>query len=48
MVGDNSVKRGHAHGEDQGMEVLRVGLLTQDTVLRALVGNIDRRFQAFE
>ena len=30
------------------MEVLRAGLLTQETILRTLVDNIDRRFQAFE
>ena len=48
MVGDNSAGSGHAHGETQGMEVLRAGLLTQETVLRGLVDSVERRFQAFE
>ena len=48
MTGDNSAESGHAHDEDQGVEVLRVGLLTQKIALRALADNIDCRFQAFE
>ena len=48
MVGGNSARRGHAHDKDEGVKVLRAGLLTQETALRALTDNIDRRFQAFE
>ena len=48
MVDDNSVKGGHAHDETQGMEVLRAGLLTQETTLRGLTYSVERRFQAFE
>ena len=48
MAGDNSIGRGHAHDEVQGMEVLRASLLTQETTLRALADSVDRRFQAFE
>ena len=48
MAGDNNAGSGHAHDGDQGVEVLRVGLLTQETTLRALTDNIDRIFQAFK
>ena len=48
MAGDNSVGSGHTHDEDQDMEVLRDGLLTQEMALRALADNIDHRFQAFK
>ena len=48
IAGDNSAESGHAYDEDQGVEVLRVRLLTQEMALRALVDNIDHRFQAFE
>ena len=48
MAGENSTGNGHAHDEDQGMEVLRASLLTQKTALRALADNINRRFQEFE
>ena len=48
MVGDNSAGHGHSHIEDQGVKVLKAGLLTQETTLRALVDNINRRFQSFE
>ena len=44
MVVDNSAGSGHAHDEDQGVEVLKASLLTQETTLRALVDNIDHRF----
>ena len=42
------MKRSYAHDEDQGVEVLRVGLLTQKTALRALADNMDRRFRAYD
>ena len=48
MAGETSARSSHAHDEDQGVEVLRASLLTQETALRALADNIDRRFQAFE
>ena len=48
MAGDNSAGSGRAHDEAQGIEVLRVGLLTQETALRALAENVDRRFQELE
>ena len=48
MVGDNSVGSGHAYDEDQGVEVLRVNLLTQETAFRALIDNMDCRFRAYE
>ena len=48
MAGDSSSGSMHAHDEAQGMEVLRAGLLTQETALRALAENVDRRFQALE
>ena len=48
MAGDNSLGSGHARDDVQGMEVLRAWLLTQETVLRALVENVDHRFQALE
>ena len=48
MAGDNSVGNSHAHNQVQGVEVLRASLLTQETTLRSLEDNIDRRFQAFE
>ena len=44
MVGDNSAGSGHAHDEDQDVKVLRLGLQTQETVLKALADNMDRRF----
>ena len=48
MADDNSVGGDHAHDEAQGMEVLRAGLLTQDTALRGLTDSVERRFQVFE
>ena len=48
MAGDNSVGSGHAHDEDQGMEVLRAGLLTQETTLKSLADRVEHIFQAFE
>ena len=48
MAGDNSSGSNHIHDEDQGVEVLRASLLTQETTLRALADNIDCRFQVFE
>ena len=48
MAGDNSSGSGHARDEAQGMEVLRFTLLTQETALRALAENVDRKFQALE
>ena len=48
MAGDNSVGSDHIHDEVQGMEVLRASLLTQETVLRALADNVDRRFHTFK
>ena len=48
MVGDNSAGSGHAHGEALVMEVLRAGLLTQETTLRGLADSVECRFQAFE
>ena len=44
MADDNSAGSGHAHDEDQGVEVLRASLLTQETALRALAESVDRRF----
>ena len=48
MVGDSSLGGSHAHDKAQGMEVLRIGLINQETTLRALVDNVDRRFLALE
>ena len=48
MVGDNSAGSVHAHDEDQGVEVLRASLLTEETTLWGLADNMDSRFQAFE
>ena len=48
MASDNSARSGHAHGEAQGMKVLRAGLLTQETTLRGLADSVERKFQAFE
>ena len=48
MAGDKSLGNGHAPDGDQGIEVLRASLLTQETALRALADNVDHRFQAFE
>ena len=48
MVGDSSSGSGHGHDEAQGMEVLRVELLTRETVLKALTENVDHKFQALE
>ena len=48
MIGDHNAGSGHAHDEDQGVEVLRADLLTQETTLRALADNMDRRFWAYE
>ena len=48
MVGDNSSGSGHARDKAQGMEVLRVGFLTQEMTLKALAESVERRFQAFE
>ena len=48
MVDDSSVGGGHAHDEARNMKVLRASLLTQETILRGLTDNMDRRFQAFE
>ena len=48
MARDNSSGSSHTHDEAQGMEVLKVGLLTQETTLRALAENVDRRFEALE
>ena len=44
----NSSGSSHAYDDVQGIEVLRVSLLTQETALRALAESVDRRFQAFE
>ena len=44
MAGDNIVGSGHAYDEDQGVEVLRAGLLTQETTLTILADNMDRKF----
>ena len=44
MAGDNSLGSGHARDDDQGMEVLRASLLTQEMTLRALANSVDRRF----
>ena len=44
MAGDSSSGSGHARDEAQGMEVLKAGLLTQETALRALAKNVDHRF----
>ena len=46
MAGDNSAGSSHAHDYDQGVEVLRAGLLTQETTLKALEDNMDHRFRA--
>ena len=48
MASDNSVGSGHAHDEAQGMEVLKAGLLTQETTLRGLAYRVERKFHAFE
>ena len=48
MAGDNYARSSHTHEEDQGVEVLRTGLLTQEMALRALADNIDRSFWAYE
>ena len=48
MARDNSSGSGHTSDKAQGMEVLRAGLLTQKTALRALAKNVDSRFQALE
>ena len=48
MASENSAGSNHAHGEAQGMEVLRASLLTQETTLRVLADSVERRFQAFE
>ena len=48
MAGDNSAWSSYAPDEDQGVKVLRAGLQTQETTLRALADNIDFRFQTFE
>ena len=48
MAGDNSTGNSHAHDEDQDVEVLRADLLTQETTLRALVDNINHKFQVYE
>ena len=48
MVGDSSLGSGHVHDEAQDMEVLKAGLLAQETELRALVEKVDRRFQVLE
>ena len=48
MAGNNSTGSGYAHDEDQGVEILRVSLLIQETALRTLAENVDRIFQAFE
>ena len=48
MADDNSVGDGHAYDEAQSIEVLRASLLTQETILRGLTDNMNRRFQTFE
>ena len=48
MVGNNNSGSGYARDETQDIEVLRTELLTQETTLRALVENVDRRFQALK
>ena len=48
MVGDSSLGSGHARDEAQGIEVLRAGLLTQETTLRTLAKNVDCIFQVLE
>ena len=44
MVGDNSSRSCHARDHDQGIEVLRASLLTQEMALRALADSVDHRF----
>ena len=48
MVNDNSASNGRARDDVQGMEFLRVNLLTQEMALRTLAKSVDRRFQEFE
>ena len=48
MIGDNSSGSSHACDDVQGMEVLRAGLLTQETALKALAENVDHKFQALK
>ena len=48
MAGESSSGSGHTRDEGQGMEVLRAGLLTQETALKALAENVDRRFQVLD
>ena len=48
MAGDSSSGSGHARDEAEGMEVLIARLLTQEITLRALVENVNCRFQALE
>ena len=47
-LGDNCAGNSHAHDKDQGVEVLRVGLLTQEMALRALADNMDRTLRAYK
>ena len=44
MVGDNTTGSSHAYDEAQCMEVLRVGLLTQETALKGLADSVERKF----
>ena len=48
MAGDNSAGSGRAYDEDQGVEVLRAGLLLKRMTLRALANNINHKFQSFK
>ena len=48
MADDNSLGSDHARDDVQGMEVLRVELLTQETTLRTLAENVYWRFQVLE
>ena len=48
MAGDNNVGGSHAHDETRGMEVLRVSLLTQETVLTILPNSVGHKFQTYE
>ena len=43
MVSDDSLGSDHIRDDAQGMEVLKVSLLTQETA-----DSVDHRFQAFE
>ena len=44
MANESSSGSSHTRDEVQGMEVLKAGLLTQETALRALAKNVDCKF----